>query len=94
MSFKVVAWTLMAALAFAAILLFNYWAAFQPLSTLVYAGIALALCGVANLVVPFRFLGVRKRAVGALILASASSSLLRPCAGQPRRSESHNPERG
>ena len=70
MSFKVVAWTLMAALAFAAILLFNSWAAFQPLSTLVYAGIALALCGVANLVVPFRFLGVRKRAVGALILAS------------------------
>jgi len=69
MSFKAVAWTLLAAMAFAAVLLFNYWAAYQPLSTLVYSGIVLALGGLANLVVPFRFLGVRKRAVGALVLA-------------------------
>ncbi len=68
MSFKVVAWTLLALMAFTAVLLFNYWAAYQPLSTLVYAGIVLALCGLSNLVIPFRFLGVRKRAVGALIL--------------------------
>jgi hypothetical protein len=70
MSFKAVAWTLLAVIVFAAVLLFNYWAAYQPLSTLVYSGIVLALCGLANLVLPFRFLGVRKRAVGALILVA------------------------
>ena len=69
MSFKAVAWTLLAAMAFTTVLLFNYWAAYQPLSTLAYSGIVLALCGLANLVLPFRFLGIRKRAVGALILA-------------------------
>ncbi len=69
MSYKTVAWTLLAVMALAAVLLFNYWAAYQPLSTLVYTGIVLALCGLANLVLPFRFLGVRKRSVGALILA-------------------------
>ena len=68
MSFKAVAWTLLAVIAFTAILLFNYWSAYQPLSTLVYAGIVLTLCGLANMIIPFRFLGVRKRAVGALIL--------------------------
>lgn len=69
MSFKAVAWTLLAAVAFTAVLLFNYWAAYQPLSTLAYSGIVLALCGLANLAIPFRFLGIRKRAVGAFILA-------------------------
>jgi hypothetical protein len=69
MSFKAVAWTLLAALALAAILLLNYWGSYQLLSTLAYCGIVLALCGLANLALPFRFLGIRKRAVGALILA-------------------------
>jgi len=69
MSFKVVAWMLLIVTAVAAILLFNYWAAYQPVSTLVYAGLVLAVCGLANLVVPFRFLGVHKRSSGALILA-------------------------
>ena len=69
MSFKAVAWTLLVTMALATILLFNYWAAYQPLSTLAYSGIVLTLGGLANLVVPFRFLGIRKRAVGALILA-------------------------
>jgi hypothetical protein len=69
MSFKAVAWTLLGAMALAAVLLLNYWASYQPLSTLAYFGIVLALCGLANLAIPFRFLGVRKRAVGALILA-------------------------
>jgi hypothetical protein len=66
MSFKAVAWALLAAMVFAAVLLLNYWAAYQPLSTLVYSGIVATLCGLANLVVPFRFLGVRKRLVGGL----------------------------
>jgi hypothetical protein len=57
------------ATAIAAILLLNYWGAYQPLSTLVYSGIVLALCGLANLVIPLRFLGIRKRVVGAIILA-------------------------
>jgi hypothetical protein len=69
MSFKAVAWTLLAAMAFAAVLLFNYWASYQPLSTLAYTGIVLALGGLANLALPFRFLGIHNRAVGALILA-------------------------
>jgi len=68
MSSKAVAWTLLAVLAFATILLFNHWAAYQPLSTLVYSGIVLALAGLANLAIPFRFLGIRKRYVGALLL--------------------------
>ena len=69
MSFKAGAWTLLAAMALAAILLLNYWASYQPLSTLAYSGIVISLCGLTNLVLPFRFLGIRKRAVGALILA-------------------------
>jgi len=56
-------------MALATVLLFNYRAAYQPLSTLVYSGIVLALGGLANLALPFRFLGIRKRSVGALILA-------------------------
>jgi len=70
MSFKAVAWMLLAAMAFMAVLLFNYWAAYQPLSTLAYSGIVAALFGLANLILPFRFLGIGKRAVGALILAA------------------------
>ena len=68
MSFKAVAWTLLATLAISAVWLLNYWAAYQPLSTLVYTGIVLALAGLANVIFPFRFLGVRKRLTGALIL--------------------------
>ena len=70
MSSKTVAWALLTVMTFASVLLFNYWAAYQPLSTLVYAGIVLALCGLANLVIPFRFLGVRKRVIGALGIVS------------------------
>jgi hypothetical protein len=62
-------WIVLAAIAMGIILLFNYWASFQPLSTLAYSGIVLALIGLANLAIPFRFLGVRKRATGAWILA-------------------------
>lgn len=69
MSFKAVAWLLVAALACTTVIVFNYWAAYQPLSTLAYSGIVLALCGLANLIVPFGFLGIRKRTVGVLILA-------------------------
>jgi hypothetical protein len=70
MSSRAVAWMLVAVIALTLVLLFNYWAAYQPLSTLVYTGMVLALCGLANVVVPFRFLGVRKRAVGALVLGA------------------------
>ncbi len=71
MSIKVVSWTLLAAIALGALVLFNYWASYQPLSTLVYTGIVLTLFGVANLAFPFRFLGIRKRAIGALVLTGA-----------------------
>src|SRR6516165_7955546 len=70
MSLKTLSWILLAAITVGAVLLFNYWASYQWLSTLAYAGIVAALIGLANLVLPFRFLGVRKRAVGALILAA------------------------
>jgi len=69
MSIKTLSWALLAAAALGAVLLFNYWASFQLLSTLVYAGIVAALFGLANLVLPFRFLGIRKRLVGVLVLA-------------------------
>ena len=68
MSVKTLLWTLLAAITLGAVLLFNYWAAYQLLSTLAYAGIVAAFLGLANLALPFRFLGIRKRAVGALIL--------------------------
>ncbi len=84
MSKKTVWWTLLTAMALAAILLLNYWASYQPLSTLAYAGIVLSLCGLANLALPFRFLGIRKRAAGALILAGGVGPPLRLCSGQPR----------
>lgn len=69
MSFKTVAWALVGALGIGGVLLLNYWASYQPLSTLTYTGFALSLCGLANLVIPFRFLGIRRRAVGAPVLA-------------------------
>ncbi len=69
MSIKTLSWILLAAVALGAVLLLNYWASYQLLSTLAYAGIVAALAGLANLAVPFRFLGVRKRRGGALVLA-------------------------
>ena len=69
MSVKTLSWILLAAITLGAVQLFNYWASYQLLSTLAYAGIVAALLGLANLALPFRFMGVRKRAVGALILA-------------------------
>lgn len=69
MSSKAVAWTLLAAVALALVILFNHWASFQPLSMLAYSGIVLALCGLANLALPFRFLGIRKRSAGAIVFA-------------------------
>jgi len=56
-------WILLAAITLGAILLFNYWASCQLLAALVYAGIVTALLGLANLALPFRFLGIRKRAI-------------------------------
>jgi hypothetical protein len=70
MSLKTLLWMLVAATALGAVLLFNYWASFQPLSTLIYAGFVLALFGLANSVVPFRFLGIRRRAPGAFVLTA------------------------
>jgi len=69
MSVKTLSWILFAAMALGGVALLNYWASFQLLSTLVYTGVVAALLGVANLAVPFRFMGVRRRAVGALGLA-------------------------
>lgn len=69
MSVKTLSWILFAAMALGGVTLLNYWASFQLLSTLVYTGVVAALLGVANLAVPFRFMGVRRRAVGALGLA-------------------------
>ncbi len=69
MSFRAAYWMALAAVAVNAVFLFNYWAAFQPLSTLVYAGIVVALCGLGNVAVPFRFLGIRKRWIGAALFS-------------------------
>jgi hypothetical protein len=69
MNIKILSWTALAAMTVAALLLFNYWASFQPLSILTYSGFVLALAGLVNLAIPSRFLGVRKRSTGALIFA-------------------------
>ena len=69
MSVKVLSWILLITITFGVVLLLNYWASYQLLSTLAYAGIVAALFGLTNVAHPFRFLGVRKRAVGALIIA-------------------------
>ena len=69
MSFKAVSWAVIAAIAITLVLILNYWASYQPLSTLAYSGILLTLCGLANLATPFRFLGIHKRSVGAFLLA-------------------------
>lgn len=76
MSSKTVGRILLAAVALGAVLLFNYWAPFQLLSTLVYSGIAAAVFGLANLALPFRFLGIRKRRAGALVLVGGSAVAL------------------
>lgn len=68
MTTKAVSWTVVAAIALGAILLFNYWASFQPLATLSYAGIVLAVAGLANVAIPFRFRGLRRRRTGALVM--------------------------
>lgn len=82
MTLRTAAWLVVALVALAGVALLNYWGAYQPLSTLAYMGIAVALCGLANLVVPFRFLGIRKRRAGAIVLASgaglAAAALLWP----------------
>jgi hypothetical protein len=76
MSVKTLSWILLAAITIGAVLLFNYWASYQWLSMLAYAGIVAALLGLVNLALPFRFLGVRKRAAGALILAGGAALTL------------------
>lgn len=67
---KLLWWTALLSVALAATLLVNYWGAGQPMSTLAYAGFVLALAGLANLAIPFRFLGIRKRRIGALLFAT------------------------
>lgn len=69
MSVKTLSWILLALITVGAVLLFNYWASYQLLSTLAYAGMVAGVFGLANLVFPFRFLGIRKRVVGLVILA-------------------------
>ncbi|HKV82369.1 MAG TPA: hypothetical protein VJP02_29750 [Candidatus Sulfotelmatobacter sp.] len=68
MSFKAVAWTLLAAMAFAAVVLFNFWAAYQPLSTLAYSGFVLALSGMATWRFRFDFLESENEPSGLLSL--------------------------
>ncbi len=81
-SVQTLSWFLVAAAALGAVLLFHYWASYQLLSTLVYAGAITALFGLANLAVPFRFLGIGKRIVGAVVLVGgvglAAAALLWP----------------
>jgi len=69
MSVKTLSWIMVAAAAVGAALLFNYWVSYQWLSLLAYAGIVVGLFGLVNVAVPFRFLGIRSRGVGAGVLA-------------------------
>jgi hypothetical protein len=72
MQVKTLSWILLGTIALGAIVLFNYWASFEPLSLMVYTGIVLALAGLANVAIPFRFLGVRRRGIGALVFAGSA----------------------
>lgn len=76
MSAKTVSWALFAAMAVGGIVLLNYWASYQLLSTLAYSGLVAAFLALANLVVPFRFMGIRRRRVGALGLAAGLTLFL------------------
>lgn len=73
MQVKTLARTALGTIALCAVLLFNYWASYQPLSLLVYSGFVLALIGLANILLPFRFLGVRKRSSGTLVFAGGAA---------------------
>ncbi|HVN92935.1 MAG TPA: hypothetical protein VMT38_04535 [Terracidiphilus sp.] len=84
MKVRTLSWVVVGAIALGAILLFNYWASFEPLSLLAYSGFVLTFAGLANLAIPFRFLGVSKRRAGALIAVGgaglAVAALLWPAA--------------
>jgi hypothetical protein len=69
MSLKTLSWIVLAAITLGTVLLFNYWASYQLLSALAYAGIVAAFFGLVNMALPFRFLGIRKRLFGALFVA-------------------------
>ena len=68
---------MVAAVAAGLLYLFHYFAPLQPASVTVYAGLVIALAGVASAIKPLRFLGLRRRRAGALLaLAGAALAML------------------
>ena len=63
-------WTLVAVVVLAALLVLNHYAPLQPEYVALYAGLGVALAGALSVIVPLRFLGIRKRLVGLLVLGA------------------------
>ncbi len=63
-------WILAAVMALAALLVLNHYAPLQPEYVALYAGLGVVLVGALSVIVPLRFLGIRKRLVGLLVLGA------------------------
>ena len=63
-------WILVAALVLAALLVLNHYAPLQAEYVALYAGLGVALAGALSVLVPLRFLGIRKRLTGLLVLGA------------------------
>jgi len=61
---------LIVAIASGLLLLFNYFAPLEATSVAVYAGLTIALAGLASVVKPLRFFAIRSRRTGLLVLVA------------------------
>lgn len=65
-------WAVLGGVALALVLLFNYWAPWQPASLALYTCFAVVLFGLLCSAFPLRFLGIRRRRTGMLLFASGA----------------------
>ena len=63
-------WSLIAVAVLAALLVLDHYAPLQPEFVAVYAGLGAALFGLLCVLVPLRFLGIRRRVTGLLVLGA------------------------
>jgi hypothetical protein len=63
-------WRLIAVAALAALLVLNHYAPLQAEFVALYAGLCVALLGLLCVLVPLRFLGIRRRVTGLLVLGA------------------------
>jgi len=63
-------WSLIAVVVLAALLVLHHYAPLQPEFVALYAGLGVALLGFLCVLVPLRFLGLRRRVTGLLVLVA------------------------